>query len=213
MLISIIGSDRIQLLLRNAEQIKRIVKATYPGLYFDNTRKGLECAKPSSPGEHLACRWEGVVSMMESVATIHPKMRVDQIYYVRLLETPNYSYPADCSPSSSVKHRKRCPPRPLIILSRILRLVIHSLLCLSSSRCSRFLLCGLCLTPPAFSSQSRRFSTLSKCLLLLTLKKSIISGIGLLQPGSLRSSSHHQERTGSHGSYFIRRSCYSLRTE
>ena len=78
-----IGSDRIQLLLRNAEQVKRIVKATYPSLYFGNTRKGLNCEQEKSSGEHLACHWEGVVSIMESVASIHPKMKVDYIYRVR----------------------------------------------------------------------------------------------------------------------------------
>ncbi|KAF2474329.1 GPI ethanolamine phosphate transferas-like protein 2 [Lindgomyces ingoldianus] len=77
------GSDRIQLLLRNARQVKRIVEATFPSLNFDDKVRDIEteCAGELSSGENLACRWQGVVQIMETVATIHPKLRVDQIYY------------------------------------------------------------------------------------------------------------------------------------
>lgn len=42
------GSDRIQLLLRNAKQMKRIVEATYPSLDFSNEGRDIteECSSP-----------------------------------------------------------------------------------------------------------------------------------------------------------------------
>jgi hypothetical protein len=43
-----IGRDRIQLLVRNARQIKRIVEATYPTLYFGDEVRDTkeECSSP-----------------------------------------------------------------------------------------------------------------------------------------------------------------------
>ncbi|KAH7122808.1 GPI ethanolamine phosphate transferase-like protein 2 [Dendryphion nanum] len=75
------GADRIQLLIRNAEQVKKIVQATYPSLYFGNKWKRLDCGDHISPGELLACRWQGTVGIMGARMFVHPKIRVDQIYF------------------------------------------------------------------------------------------------------------------------------------
>jgi ethanolaminephosphotransferase len=77
--------DRIQLLLRNARQMKRIVEATYPSLSFDDEVKEFVCEKASSSGENLACKWQKVVQAMSTVASEHPKLRVNYLYDVSLL--------------------------------------------------------------------------------------------------------------------------------
>ncbi|KAF2868408.1 GPI ethanolamine phosphate transferas-like protein 2 [Massariosphaeria phaeospora] len=69
------GADRIQLLLRNARQVKKIVEATHPGLSFSDEVQEMDCEKSLTDGETLACKWQRVVQIMSSVATIHPKMR------------------------------------------------------------------------------------------------------------------------------------------
>jgi ethanolaminephosphotransferase len=74
------GVDRIQLLLRNAQQVKKIVQATYPGLSFKDEVQEMDCEKDLGAGDNLACKWQKVVQIMSSVATIHPQMRVDFIY-------------------------------------------------------------------------------------------------------------------------------------
>jgi len=79
------GVDRIQLLLRNARQMKRIVEATYPSLSFDDEVKESVCDKPSSSGENLACKWQKVVQVMSTVDDIHPILRVKSLYSVSLL--------------------------------------------------------------------------------------------------------------------------------
>ena len=48
-MLTIVASDRVQLLFRNAMQMKNIVKATFSGLRFDNEvlkteQLGFECA-------------------------------------------------------------------------------------------------------------------------------------------------------------------------
>ncbi|KAF2008846.1 GPI ethanolamine phosphate transferase 2 [Aaosphaeria arxii CBS 175.79] len=77
------ASDRIQLLLRNAEQVKKIVEATYPNLYFGYDRKDFktDCGQSLSDGEKLACKWSGVVDIMGTFATIHPRLRISQLYW------------------------------------------------------------------------------------------------------------------------------------
>ncbi|KAF2785696.1 alkaline phosphatase-like protein [Melanomma pulvis-pyrius CBS 109.77] len=74
------GIDRIQILLRNAKQIKTIVEATYPSLSFADEVKEIDCEKTLTSGEHLACKWQKVVQAMSTVATLHPQMRVDFLY-------------------------------------------------------------------------------------------------------------------------------------
>ncbi len=49
--LTVVASDRVQLLLRNAMQMKHIVKATFSGLRFDNEllkteELGFECTSP-----------------------------------------------------------------------------------------------------------------------------------------------------------------------
>ncbi|KAF2678961.1 alkaline phosphatase-like protein [Lentithecium fluviatile CBS 122367] len=77
------GRDRIQLLLRNARQMKRIVDATYPSLNFDDGVKDIEkeCSSPKSDGQMLVCKWQDVVQIMSTIATIHPKLRIDRLYW------------------------------------------------------------------------------------------------------------------------------------
>ncbi|KAF2715075.1 alkaline phosphatase-like protein [Pleomassaria siparia CBS 279.74] len=74
------GIDRIQLLLRNAKQIKTIVEATYPSLGFSDEVKELDCDKSLSSGERLACKWQNVVQSMSTVATLHPQTRVNFLF-------------------------------------------------------------------------------------------------------------------------------------
>src|SRR5689334_11975352 len=83
------ASDRIQLLLRNAKQMKKIVEATFPSLNFDDKVRDIstECGGKVSSGGQLACKWQGVVQVMETVATVHPKLRVDHVYWVCLNPT------------------------------------------------------------------------------------------------------------------------------
>ncbi|PVI02738.1 alkaline phosphatase-like protein [Periconia macrospinosa] len=55
--------DRIQLLLRNARQIKRIVEATFPSLDFGDVttrEEEKDCVSPST-GQDLACKWQAVL--------------------------------------------------------------------------------------------------------------------------------------------------------
>lgn len=50
--LTVVASDRVQLLYRNAKQIKKIVEATYTSLRFDDKvletkEMGLECFSPT----------------------------------------------------------------------------------------------------------------------------------------------------------------------
>jgi ethanolaminephosphotransferase len=100
------GRDRIQLLLRNARQMKKIVEATYPSLDFGDEVRDIEkeCSSlkvrrvnlegqqhtnySQSDGQSLACKWQGVVSIMSTIASIHPKLRIDQLYFVTIPSPP-----------------------------------------------------------------------------------------------------------------------------
>lgn len=42
----------------------------------------MECEGSLSQGNHLACRWQMVVQIMSTFASVHPKMRVDFLYNV-----------------------------------------------------------------------------------------------------------------------------------
>ncbi|KAF1947054.1 alkaline phosphatase-like protein [Clathrospora elynae] len=68
------SSDRVQLLYRNAKQMKKIVEAKYTSLRFDETvleskEMGFECSGPDAShltdGQALACLWHSVVDTME----------------------------------------------------------------------------------------------------------------------------------------------------
>ncbi|KAF2184722.1 GPI ethanolamine phosphate transferas-like protein 2 [Zopfia rhizophila CBS 207.26] len=74
------GSDRIQLLLRNAKQILTIVKATFPAHNFKDKVQEMNCEGSLSSGEELSCKWQNVVQALETAAALHPKMRMDIIY-------------------------------------------------------------------------------------------------------------------------------------
>lgn len=76
------GADRIQLLLRNAKQMKKIVEATFPSLSFSNEVQEMNCQGSLSSGEELACKWQKAVQLMSTVATISPQMRVAALYDV-----------------------------------------------------------------------------------------------------------------------------------
>ncbi|CAI6333296.1 unnamed protein product [Periconia digitata] len=76
------GRDRIQLLLRNARQVKSIVEATYPSLDFGDVvtqDHKKECDSPST-GQQLACKWQGVVDVMSTRTKIEISSRVGQLY-------------------------------------------------------------------------------------------------------------------------------------
>jgi ethanolaminephosphotransferase len=79
------GVDRIQLLLRNARQMKRIVAATYPSVSYEDEIKESLCENASSSGESLGCKWQKVVQTMSTVASVHPQLRVNFLYDVSLL--------------------------------------------------------------------------------------------------------------------------------
>ena len=64
--------------------MKKIVEATYPSLSFADEVQEMDCEKTLTNGEYLACKWQRVVQVMSTVATIHPQMRVDFIYSVSL---------------------------------------------------------------------------------------------------------------------------------
>lgn len=68
-----VGSDRVQLLYRNAKQVKKIVEATYTGLNFEDRvlaseEMGFECSETShlADSQMLACLWQKV---MNAIAT------------------------------------------------------------------------------------------------------------------------------------------------
>ncbi|KAJ9664995.1 major facilitator super transporter protein [Coniosporium apollinis] len=58
------GKDRVQLLHRNALQMLTIAKATFPGSNFDNHLLKMDCTKPSSSGDELACMWRRATHML-----------------------------------------------------------------------------------------------------------------------------------------------------
>jgi ethanolaminephosphotransferase len=67
------GSDRVQLLYRNAKQVKKIVEATYTGLNFEDRvlaseEMGFECSEPShlADSQMLACLWQRVMNAIET---------------------------------------------------------------------------------------------------------------------------------------------------
>lgn len=71
--------------MQSAKQMKKIVEKTYPKLYFgDEVQEDMHCGTDSTSGEPLACKWQKVVQIMSSTATIHPKMRVNYLYSVRV---------------------------------------------------------------------------------------------------------------------------------
>ncbi|ORY16087.1 GPI ethanolamine phosphate transferas-like protein 2 [Clohesyomyces aquaticus] len=77
------ASDRIQLLLRNAKQMKKIVEATFPSLNFEDKVRDIEkeCGGSLNSGVGLSCKWQGIVQIMDTTAMLHPKLRMDQIYW------------------------------------------------------------------------------------------------------------------------------------
>ena len=52
----------------------------------------MDCDKSLTSGEQLACKWQWVVKTMATVASLHPKMRVDAVYSVssHLFTPPNW---------------------------------------------------------------------------------------------------------------------------
>ncbi|KAI9797727.1 MAG: major facilitator super transporter protein [Candelina submexicana] len=58
-------SDRLEILLRNSQQILKLVKATFPAVAFDRQSTSAECMKPSSDLDDLRCRWRKVVQIMD----------------------------------------------------------------------------------------------------------------------------------------------------
>ncbi|KAF1915476.1 alkaline-phosphatase-like protein [Ampelomyces quisqualis] len=63
------STDRVQLLYRNAKQMKKIVEAKYTGLRFDEhvlgaKELGFECSRSAdlTEGQSLACKWQTVVT-------------------------------------------------------------------------------------------------------------------------------------------------------
>lgn len=73
--------------------MKKIVEATYPNLNFADSVQEMDCEKDLSSGKHLACKWQKAVQIMSTVAAVHPKMRVDIIYSVSVLQNiPHLMY-------------------------------------------------------------------------------------------------------------------------
>lgn len=52
------------MLHRNALQMLTIAKATFPGSNFDNHLLKMDCTKPSSSGDELACMWRRATHML-----------------------------------------------------------------------------------------------------------------------------------------------------
>jgi ethanolaminephosphotransferase len=68
-------------------QVKKIVQSTYPRLNFgdqveDTGSSAMHCENGLSKGELLACKWQKVVQIMSTHATVHPRMRLDFLYSV-----------------------------------------------------------------------------------------------------------------------------------
>ncbi|KAF1839033.1 GPI ethanolamine phosphate transferase 2 [Decorospora gaudefroyi] len=73
-------SDGVQLLCRNAKQMKKIVEAKYTNLRFDEVvlstkEMGFDCSGPNdshlTEGQSLACLWQRVVSAMKDGSDVH----------------------------------------------------------------------------------------------------------------------------------------------
>ncbi|KAI1102668.1 alkaline phosphatase-like protein [Jackrogersella minutella] len=52
--------DKLQILVRNARQILEIITATYSGSLSTGRQYSLDCTRPSSVGEELACEWQSL---------------------------------------------------------------------------------------------------------------------------------------------------------
>ncbi|KAF2106781.1 GPI ethanolamine phosphate transferas-like protein 2 [Lophiotrema nucula] len=74
------GYDRIHLLLQNAMQMRKIVKANFPNQKWLHETEEVLCKEDMSSGEELACRWQKAGQMMSTFASVHPQMRVDYLY-------------------------------------------------------------------------------------------------------------------------------------
>ncbi|KAK8171737.1 alkaline-phosphatase-like protein [Phyllosticta citrichinensis] len=67
------GNDRAQILLRNALQILKIVKATFPNPAFDDPFAPVECVSTSSSAQELACKWRTVTEVFQAAGNLRPK--------------------------------------------------------------------------------------------------------------------------------------------
>ncbi|KAH8733139.1 alkaline-phosphatase-like protein, partial [Phaeosphaeriaceae sp. PMI808] len=82
-----LGTDRVQLLYRNAKQMKRIVEAKYSSLRFDEkalnpTEMGFDCYSQAihlTDGPSLACKWQAVLKS----GPIHEALRENLYSFMR----------------------------------------------------------------------------------------------------------------------------------
>ncbi|KAF2750244.1 alkaline phosphatase-like protein [Sporormia fimetaria CBS 119925] len=72
------GRDRTRLLLQNAKQVKKIVEATYPSLYFGNSFR--QVPESGGNGQRLAHQWQKVVQVMTDPTSLESQAHVDEIY-------------------------------------------------------------------------------------------------------------------------------------
>lgn len=70
---NITGNDRAQILLRNALQILKIVKATFPNPAFDNPFAEVQCDAISSSAQELVCKWRAVTNVFQAAGHLRPK--------------------------------------------------------------------------------------------------------------------------------------------
>ncbi|KAK8225684.1 alkaline-phosphatase-like protein [Phyllosticta capitalensis] len=67
------GNNRAQILLRNALQILKIVKATFPNPAFDNPFAEVQCDAISSSAQELVCKWRAVTNVFQAAGHLRPK--------------------------------------------------------------------------------------------------------------------------------------------
>lgn len=64
-----VGSDQIQLLLRNARQILKIVTATFGQDLFESDQDSNACANPQDDAHELACEWQAMERQRQSLTS------------------------------------------------------------------------------------------------------------------------------------------------
>ncbi|KAI1393230.1 alkaline phosphatase-like protein [Hypoxylon trugodes] len=62
-------NDKVQILMRNARQILDIITATYSGSLSPGRQHTPNCIRPGSPAEELACEWQPISKLAETIST------------------------------------------------------------------------------------------------------------------------------------------------
>lgn len=68
-------NDQVQIMLQNALQIHRIVKATFPHPWYQDFGADLDCTAPSSSKDILACAWKGVQERLQQHSSDTTKLQ------------------------------------------------------------------------------------------------------------------------------------------